>query len=200
VQSTRWDLPTRLLHLGLALAVTTQLGLSLVMAAPDAHHQHPTALEANTFEAHEWVGMAALAIVLAHWLWSAFADKGIGLSHLFPWSLQGRREIASDLWKLWSRQLPEGGARGGLPGLVHGLGLLVVSAMVLTGSVIFFSLPENGGPVPERVQDVVEVHQFIASFVWIYWFGHVGLAIVHHFAGNDTLRAMFRLREPPTPP
>jgi cytochrome b561 len=198
VRSMSWDLPTRLLHLGLALAVTAQLALSLVMPAPGVHHHRHTPLQADSFEIHEWVGMATLGIVLAHWLWTAFARESVGLSRLFPWRSRARREVYSDLRGLGSRQLPHGGPRGGLPGLVHGLGLLAVSGMALTGSVIFFWLPENGAAVPAGAKNVIEIHQFIANFVWVYWFGHVGLAVLHRLAGHDTLRAMFRLRALPT--
>ena len=41
----------------------------------------------------------------------------------------------------------------------------------------------------------MEVHSFLATFVWTYWVGHVALALLHRRAGHATLSDMFRLSE-----
>lgn len=187
----KWSVPTRWLHLGLALTVTLQLAISLVMERPDK--ESATALARTAFEAHEFVGMTALIIVLAHWGWSIASRADGGLKRLFPWTGEGWRRVKSDTTLLTKGRLPEGGPREGLPAFVHGLGLLAVTAMALTGGVLFFIFPETGKP-GDTAELFAETHEFISNFVWVYWGGHVALALFHGWAGHDTLRAMFTLK------
>ncbi len=187
-----WDKPTRFLHLGLAVTVTVQLFVSLIMTPPGSSETH-TAFTQAGFVVHKWVGVAALLIVLCHWLWTTGKYGMAGLRHLFPWDRNGCREIAGDVRRLASRHLVDGGQRGGLPGLAHGLGLLSVTGMVITGGVLFFLLPAHGEP-GALARNIGDVHSLIANFVWVYWYGHVGMALLHHIKGHDTLRKMFSLK------
>ena len=186
-----WSFPTRLLHMAMALTVSLQLLLSLVMVPPDEEHASTTARFA--FEAHQWAGLVAVVVVILHWLWSAISLEEGGLAHLFPWSGPGRAAIKEDLAKLRNRELPEGGPRGGLPGLVHGLGFLAVTGMALSGLVLFFLFPESGKP-SATVETVAEIHGFVAKFVWVYWFGHVAMALGHRRAGHTNVNKMFTLK------
>jgi len=186
-----WSIPTRLLHMAMALAVSLQLLLSLVMVPPD--EEHASTLARLAFEAHQWVGLAAVVVVILHWLWSAISRQDGGLPHLFPWSSRARSAIKDDLAKLTNRELPEAGPRGGLPGLVHGLGFLAVTGMALSGLVFFILFPENGKP-GATVETVAKIHGFVANFVWVYWFGHVAMALGHRRAGHPNVKNMFTLK------
>lgn len=190
MSDTRWDRPTRLLHLGLAASVTVQLWISLIMEPP-GHHGVRTALESGAFEVHEWVGLAALAIVLAHWGWSLSGHAAAGLGHLFPWGPTGRARIRMEFAQLLRLELPAGGPDGGLAGLVHGLGLLTVTFMALSGGVLFILLPETG-PIPSSIHEIGDVHSFMATFVWVYWCGHLAMAVLHRLQGHDTVQRMLR--------
>ena len=187
----KWSVQTRWLHMGLALTVTLQLAISLIMEPPD--EKSASVLARAAFEAHEAVGIAAVIIVLAHWLWSLSSRADGGLVRLFPWSGLAWREVKNDASMLMNRQLPDGGARGGLPGLVHGLGFIAVSGMALTGAALFVLFPETGKP-DDTVEFIADVHSFIANFVWAYWGGHVALALLHKKAGHSTLQDMFSLK------
>ncbi len=189
-EDKRWSLPTRLLHLGLVTTVTAQLGLSLVMAPPD--EENISALASATFEAHEVIGMIAVVVVLAHWLWTLSSQVDGGLKHLFPWRGDARSEVVAETKALLNGQLPEGGARGGLPGFIHGLGFLAVTGMAITGGTLFFILPESGA-LPPVVDLFAESHEMIASLVWLYWGGHGAVALMHHLQGHSVLKDMFRL-------
>ena len=191
-QSSVWDRPTRFLHLGLALTVTVQLLVSLFMVPPGS--RHPSTLVGHVgFLVHEWVGLCALCIVLAHWTWAILSSGSASLGHLFPFTRDGRREIAVELRELLSGRLARGGPRGGLSGLVHGLGLLAVSAVAVTGGMLFVMLPTNGDP-SALAHHIGDLHSLISKLVWTYWSGHIGMALLHQFAGDDTLRRMFRPR------
>ncbi|MEJ2650708.1 MAG: cytochrome b/b6 domain-containing protein [Gammaproteobacteria bacterium] len=187
----KWSAQTRWLHMGLAVTVTLQLAISLIMEPPD--EESASAMARAAFEAHEAVGLAAVIVVLAHWLWSLSSRRDGGLAHLFPWSGAAWAEVKADVSKLMSRQLPDGGSRGGLPGLVHGLGFLAVTGMALTGAVLFVVFPESGKP-DDTVEFIADVHSFIANFVWAYWGGHVALAFLHKQAGHSTVQDMFSLK------
>ena len=186
-----WSIPTRLLHMAMAFTVSLQLLLSLVMVPPD--EEHASTIARFAFEAHQWVGLAAVVVVIFHWLWSTLSLQDGGLAHLFPWGSRARSAIKEDLAKLRNRELPEGGPRGGLPGLVHGLGFLAVTGMALSGLVLFIIFPENGKP-GATVETVAEIHSFIANFVWIYWFGHLAMALGHKWAGHSNVKEMFTLK------
>ena len=189
--STVWARPTRFLHFGLATTVKFQLLLSLVMEAPEAGRTR-SAIESLSFETHEWVGMTALAVVVAHWIWSISARDNSNIRTLFPWGKDGLASVMSDLRELKSMRLPEGGGRGGLPGFVHGLGFLAATAMALTGGILFFILPEDGSK-NEWAEIFHHIHGFIANFVWAYWGGHLAVAVFHKKMGHDTVKNMFDL-------
>jgi len=177
-----WSLTVRWLHLGLALSVTLQLFLSLVMEAPG----EAEGWQLWAFMAHEWFGLMAFSFALLHWPWFFSGHDG-GWRHLFPWDRQGRRAVRVDFGGLLRLRLPEGGARPGLPGLVEGLGLALVTLQGAVGFAIFIVLPPQG-ELPERFELLAEMHEFLGSLIWFYWFGHGGMALIHRLAGDDVLR------------
>jgi len=182
-----WSLPTRFLHVGLVMTVTLQLLISLGMVTPDDKGPQ---LGKTLFEAHEIIGLTALAIVLMHWVWSVFNHADGGLKHLFPWRGEARQQVISEAKGLLRFEMPEGGVRGGLPGFIHGLGLLAVTGIAVTGGMLFILFPEHGEP-GALAEAFAEVHEGIATLVWAYWIGHGGIAILHHMSGHDYVRNMF---------
>ncbi|MGA7801942.1 MAG: cytochrome b/b6 domain-containing protein [Gammaproteobacteria bacterium] len=192
METAYYSRPTRFLHFGLALTVTFQLAISLVMQARAHQGVPPGAFAHGAFEAHRFVGLAAVAIVVLHWLWSLRPHMDGGIGHLFPWAGADRARVMTDVRGLLRGRVPDSGPRGGLAGAIHGLGLLAVTAMAVSGTVLFVAFPE-AGPVPAAAHNAAEVHSAIANLVWAYWFGHVGMALLHHLTGHDTLRRIFSL-------
>lgn len=187
MKTNNWSLQTRILHIGLVLTVSAQLAISLVMEAPD---HTGSAFEKLAFSAHEVVGMTALAIVLVHWAWSIFGHADGGLKHLLPIGKESRKEVMNDVANLKQGKLPETGKKGGLIGLIHGLGLLAVTGIAITGGALFVLFPETGEP-GMLAEAFAEVHEGIATLVWAYWIGHGSMAILHHLSGHDTVKKMF---------
>jgi len=182
-----WSLTTKFLHVGLLTTVTLQLITSLVMDEPD---DDGSLIGMALFEAHELIGLTALGIVLLHWLWSLVNYTNGDLKHLFPWGAVGRQQIASDIKALLRFEMPQGGKRGGLPGLIHGLGLLAVSGAALTGGMLFLLYPEFGEP-GALAEGFEELHEGLATLVWTYWVAHGSIAVLHHLSGHDTVKKMF---------
>jgi cytochrome b561 len=177
---SKWNGPALFLHGALAIGVTAQLILSLIMG-----HGHHTLLEKTAFFCHIYVGFTMLATVAAHWCWTFYDDIGIaGLPHLFPWGKQGRGAVFQDIKDLvCQRKLPTKGARPGLPGLVHGLGLLLITSMAISGATMFMTF---GVPSYATITSVTKYwHCAMANVVWVYWFGHVGLAFLHRFSDKS---------------
>ena len=190
MKTNNWSLQTKFLHIGLVLTVSAQLLISLVMTAPD---DTGNAVSRAAFEMHEIVGLTALAIVLLHWGWTLFSHADGGLENLFPVSQQARQDLIDDVKGLKKGKLPETGKKGGLIGLVHGLGLLAVTGIAVTGGALFILFPETGEP-GAMAEAFAEVHEGFATLVWTYWIGHGGMAIMHHLNGEELLKSMFTLK------
>lgn len=79
-----YDTPTKLLHKGMALTVSVQVLLSFFMEPPELGKVHEQ-LELQLFEAHEWVGIAAALIVIAHVAYSLISSGNASWRTLFPW-------------------------------------------------------------------------------------------------------------------
>jgi cytochrome b561 len=184
---------TRLLHLLLLLTVLHQLAGSQIMERP-----FPGDDPAWPFLLHEWVGVAGLAILVLFWTWTLLRHRSeTPLSRLIPWfSGAGYRAVFVDakrsVDRLISLGTPRDGAEdaaGALASAVHGLGLLVASAMALSGAAYFFFFEGTSLGAP-----VLGLHKLFANFMWAYLIGHGSLAILHALWGDDILPTMFWLR------
>ena len=181
-----WPRSTRWIHVGFALVVTFLLFSELDMKAiwkkvgelPFRHF---------LFHAHMWVGMFATIIVVAFWA-QVFYNKSIR-SHLFPYSGEYLDNVCTDIKGLANRRLPPSGMRGGVPGMIHGFGLLAVTGMALLGFIMFFLIPNYGVAAPIGFYQLPKkVHDFLSSFVWLYWWGHIGMATLHASKSPAILR------------
>lgn len=187
MEAKNWSLPTKILHIGLVATVSLQLVISLLMDEPD---EKGSVIGGALFEAHEVIGLSALAIVILHWTWSVVNQVDGGLRHLFPWGRAGREQIGNDIKALLSFKFPPASTGGGLAGLIHGLGLLAVTGIALSGGMLFLLYPDNAEP-EMLVKGIEELHEGFATLVWTYWLGHGGIAILHHLSGHDYLKNMF---------
>lgn len=184
-----WDRGTRWLHAGLAATVTIQLFVSLIMETPQPGLK-PQPFGLLGFRIHQTAGVAVVAVVLAHWAWSAAREGGRGLRHLFPWTGPERAAVVADLRRLKAGEVPEGGPVGGLAGLVHGLGFLAVTGMAALGAALLL-LPE-AGPGASLQRAAADLHEGLANLVWLYWLGHLAMVFVHERRGHRLLAGIFR--------
>ena len=192
----KYDRTTRWLHAGLALMVLVQLFSSLLMVVPEPGRV-PTQPGAALFQLHRWSGITVVCLLLLHWLWQLSGHLANGWGHLFPWFSRRRMDrLMADLKSLpdWLRNGFPDQQKETLPmaGAVHGLGLLTVTAMAVTGGTIFFAMTPDGGMTP-IVRTVAEIHSFIANFMWAYLFGHAGIAVLHQWRESPLISDMFNL-------
>jgi hypothetical protein len=135
--------------------------------------------------------MGSLGIVLAFWIWAVARHGETRLEELFPWASPRRtREIFSDIicqsHELTGAELFDRVSQI-LASTIHGLGLLVVTAMVATGTVYFLA----SGIV---AHDALALHRLISNLMWAYLIGHAAIALLHHLLGSDILRRMFWIK------
>ncbi|HPE60937.1 MAG TPA: cytochrome b/b6 domain-containing protein [Thiolinea sp.] len=182
--TSRWATPTRWLHALVALTLTTQLVLSLLMVPPD-ELEGASALQQGAMEGHEVVGLVAAGVLLLHWLWLFMARSDIKFSNLFPWSPSGIKRILGELSYLFKhRKLPPVGEHGGLSGFVHGLGILIATLMAATGVGLYVVMDFLGGFENPLFEEIAEVHGLFGNLMWVYLILHALAAIWHEFMGE----------------
>jgi cytochrome b561 len=180
---------TRILHLALALIVLHQLVGSNFMEAP-----LPGDDPELPFILHQWMGLAGFAFVFLFWLWTCLRDpRETRISKLVPWFSASRsravfRDVRASLRELGALR-PPSDSHDALASAVHGIGLLILSFMALTGASWFLFL--GGMPIGKIVMDL---HRFAANLMWAYLVGHASIAVLHHFLGSDVLSQMIWMR------
>jgi len=194
VENSRHIFLTRLFHMALATAVIVQVLTSLLMTAPLEGRE-----EDWLFEVHEFSGITALLLALGFWLVVAYRRRGTQTAVMFPWfSAARRRALWEDLGDHWRHirvlRLPDFRTESPLASAVHGLGLLLMTAMAASGALFFLALG-TGASESIWAEIDIEVHQVLAIFVWAYLTGHAGLAVVQHYLRNMRLSEMWSLRK-----
>lgn len=192
-QTKQFTLSTRLIHLVLASTIMVQLITSLWMAKPK------NGREGNwLFEVHEYSGLLALGSAFAFWLMILYRRKGTPFGLLFPWLLaQRRQDLWSDLKAHWhhilKRRLPDYSAESPLASAIHGLGLLLMTLMSMTGGLYYIAL---NLAMTKRVwaELVIETHEIFSTFVWVYLISHSVLGVFHHYLHNKSLADMWSIR------
>lgn len=178
----RWSHSIRRLHFTVALLVTVQIIIGLTM------DRHTPKLVLT----HFYMGLAISALVLWHWFWILTCERPL-LHHLFPWSPRRLVQAAADARAAIGGKLPQSGPSGSnLAGLVHGLGLLALTAVAALGTTLFVLIQLN--MTHTELREVIEdLHATFAWFLIVYWCGHVLLATVHEARGDHVIARMFRM-------
>jgi len=186
----RHSLSTRLVHAGLAVAIVMQLGSSQFMDPDGAGNL--------AFSLHQYGGLAAFGFVAAFWALAAFRRRGTPFLLLVPWTSRGRiaavwHDARKHLSAMSRLSLPSHEDEAPLASAVHGLGLLLMSVMALSGTIYYFinsGDPDAGG----LVAVTMTVHTLFANLVWAYLIGHAGLAVLAHATRTLPLSEMWSFR------
>lgn len=192
----KYDRITRWLHAGIAVGVVVQLFCSLFMNVPAPGRSLPEA-GYRLFLIHRWSGITVVTLVILHWLWNLSGHVTGGWGHLFPWfSRQRMQRLVTDIKEVpkWLQGEFPGQQEETIPlaGAIHGLGLLVVSAMALSGAVIFFGMGSDGA-MSLFVAVVRHGHMYMGEVLWVYFVGHAGIAVLHQARGDRLISKMFNL-------
>ncbi len=162
--NARWSPVTLVLHFIIASAVVIQLATSQLW-----HYTHVL------FIVHEISGAVAFVCLIVFLLCKIF--KG-SLQNCFPWTYgAGWKQITNDIAWIIKLRLPERNG-GGLPGVIQGLGLLLILLMAILGGLWFLGKNEYFG-LTSYTHFFGHWHSNFATFVWIYIIGHAAMAVVH---------------------
>lgn len=194
--ASRHSLPTRLVHAGLALAVVTQLAVSLVMKPAENGHAGNL-----WFDIHEYGGLSAFVLVLLFWIVLTVRKRGTPAGLLFPWFSAVRltalwADIKRHLVQLARLRLPPHDETSPLASAVHGLGILLITAAAASGTLFYFF---GGGDahVGGLIGFILEIHGTLGSIAWVYLIGHVSLAVLQRIFSDFNLSDMWSLHSAP---
>lgn len=191
IPEPRHNRATRLFHAGLALAIVSQLLTSLAMQGPDDVQPGDF-----LFQVHRYSGLTATVLALGLWLTILFRSSGTELGASIPW-FSGRRLAA--LWRdlkvhgraVLNLRLPEHDPQAALPSAIHGLGLLLISAMAASGVVYFVQVGLGLHSAEPDGMIAMTVHLALGNLVWAYLIAHAGLAALHHLLRSMSLSTMW---------
>ena len=180
----------RLFHACLALAVLSQLVSSQFMQVPREGRPGNW-----VFEVHEYSGLFAMTMALGLWVVIITRVGGTDMGLLLPWFNAARRAAFwADTKRHWTIartfRLPEYQQTSPFAAAIHGLGLLLITAMAATGSLYWLG-SIAGYQDGLAVWLAINLHGVMANLVWAYLIGHAGMALIHHFTGGQTLRVMW---------
>ena len=192
-QNVSYSLPIRVLHVLFALGISLQLLLSTVMRQPRPGRVR-SAYEALTFAVHEYVGLAVLAVLIAHWVLCVLGHAPRGLAHFFPWfSRERRARLAAEVGDLLRLRLAEPERQDAAAGALQGLGLVIASLLAVTGAFVYLGMADDG-TMSATTRSIRKVHTTLAPLMWGYLGIHIAAALAHVAAGHRSILAIFRLR------
>jgi hypothetical protein len=183
------SIPTRMLHAALAGTILVQLVSSQFM--------NPDGAGNTAFVVHQWTGLAATGLVATFWANTMLRQRGTPLAQILPWFSSAARvavwqDFASHIAALKARKMPAHGDSSPFASAIHGLGLLLMTAMAVSGFVYYFinsGDPDAGGLVGVTML----VHTTLANLVWAYLIAHAGMGFLAHVAGTLPLGHMWSL-------
>jgi len=192
----RFNRTVRLLHLFVMLAVMIQLVSEQLMKVPKPG-ETVRPVEAIFLGLHEWNGFIVLTIVAFYLMY--LANNSDDWKRVFPWmSASGCKGLWQDIrldipgWLKGRLKNPAEAHR--IAGTVHGLGILLLIGLGSTGIMIFMRL-ESSGEMDADIKLLRELHAYMGNLIWIYLYGHAGMAILHQLKGHNVFREMFSLKK-----
>jgi cytochrome b561 len=190
------SLTTRLLHAGLAIGISLQLLISTFMEMPEREHPR-TWWQTLGFTLHEGIGLLMLLLIAGWFVWLFVRRHEEGPQALFPWFAQVSRHALIDavrdsLLSLKKRQMPLSSETDRIARAVHGLGALCALGMALSGLLVWLGLSSQG-ELADWARLDLDLHQALATLMWIYVLSHAAMSLLHHRRGETTLKQMFSL-------
>jgi len=159
-----------------------------VMTAVDQPMHQKDALGQWLMAAHRGGGLWVAIIVLANLIWAVMPrgnPRKRQLAVLFSalhWSESIAIAKQLPLMLVGKMPLPEPG--NSLSLVFEMLGLLTMTAMAITGSIIWNMWAGPGNAVSELAEFWMETHAGIAVVLFVYLSGHITMALMHARAGD----------------
>ena len=179
----RYDAPTRLLHLLLAV-----FGIAALISGQFADDYRRVVH--TGFDVHRWIGLAMALALALRVLWGFAGPRIVRFAHWLPLTRARLALVWDDLTALARLRLPLREEHQGLAALLQAIGLLAFLWMAASGALLFFFLVP-GARATGWLGVVKELHEGGEPVVIAYVALHVGAVVVHSIAGQPVWRRMF---------
>jgi cytochrome b len=185
-QGVKLDVPTRIMHLGLAV-----FGVWAWWLGEDAHDFHR--VNHSGYVLHMYVGLTFAAFLTARLAYGFFGPRELRFSAWVPYTRTRFAAAIADLRTMSRFRIPEPVTHQGLNALVQSLALLLFTWQGVSGTLISM-LITPGERVHGWLDTFLDIHS-IAS-VWIpgYLILHVGAVVLHALTGHQIWKKMLFLR------
>lgn len=151
-------------------------------------------LGTRIFYIHIWFS-GWVVFVLAAVYAMLMTDDPDGLGMLVPWFSAKRRKaffkaVRVEIPGMFRGRLAPLEPKSPLAGGIHGLSIMALLGLGLTGSYVQLGVRSDGSMAADMLL-FLEIHQWFAVFVWIFLAGHIFMVIYHLAVGHEGIREMF---------
>ena len=184
MESRPWDNGTRIVHAALVVTVLAELSTGLIVSQATRPHW---------LVIHSILGIATTLVIIVDWMWT-WARRDFPI--LFPWNRAGMRVVGREAVEVFQGKLPGSGDGTGLSSFMHGIGLLGVSGMAITGLLMYMEIPGGYGLYLHSsayafFTMLATTHLYLSYVVWAYLIGHVFFAALQQVLGHNVLRHLY---------
>jgi len=142
--------------------------------------------------------MTLMVLIIARLAWVFMGSTG-GWARLFPYcTSRGRQgladEITNEIPGWFKGKMPAPGQEDYIAGAVHGLGLLLVCAMGITGAVMLYGMEESGKMLG-MIHDAKELHEILGELLWLYIYAHIAMTALHLCLGHPMMARIFSFKK-----
>jgi len=189
---------TRVIHYGLIFSVLFQLISAEWMLIPEPGKI--AGLGVSIFYTHVWFS-GWVVFILATLYAMLMTDDPDGLGLLVPWFSAKRRAAffqaaRKEVPGIFRGRLAPLERKSPLAGAIHGLGIITLLGLGLTGSYVMLGV-RSDGTMSADILLFLEVHEFFGVLTWTFLAGHIFMAIYHLFLGHgQEIREIFSFKEP----
>ena len=185
-QDVKLDVPTRVLHLGLAVSGTWAWWIG-----EDAGDYHKP--DHQGYVLHMYVGLAFTGFLLLRLLWGFVGPKELRFTAWFPWNRERFAKVKADLATLARFKMPEPVTHQGLNALVQSLALVLFTWQGLCGTIMSMAIVPGERAVG-WLHAIKEIHQWGGVWIPTYLALHVGAAVLHALTGRQIWKKMVFLK------
>jgi cytochrome b len=184
--SVKLDVPTRVLHLGLAV-----FGTWAWWIGEDAGDYHKP--DHSGYVLHLYVGLAFATVLLLRLLWGFIGPQPLRFAAWFPWTRERFAYVKQDIRTLSRLKMPEPVTHRGLNALVQSVGLVLFTWQGVCGIVMSMAIVP-GERATGWLHTLKELHQWGGYWIPAYLGLHVGAAVLHALTGRQIWRKMVFLK------
>jgi cytochrome b len=184
-QDVKLDVPTRVLHIGLAV-----FGTWAWWIGDGAHDFHKP--DHSGYVLHMYVGLVFTLILVLRLLYGFFGPRALRFSAWVPYTRERLAYVKQDLRTLMRFKMPEPVTHRGLNAAVQSLGLLLFTWQGTSGTLMSL-LIVPGERTHGWLHEVQDLHGTGSVWIPTYLALHVGGALLHAITGRQIWRKMIFL-------